>query len=326
MTPTGSVSFATSGSGSFSGGGSCVTAPTATAGVAACRLSYVPLAVSAGTHAITAGYGGDANHAPSQGTAPLTVVAATTSTAIECRPLSVLVGRTSACKATVTDTRSGGLTPAGSLRFATSASGSFSRKGKCTLAATRSAGVSSCQVTYTPSTVGSGRHTITASYSGEANHLSSHDATLLAVKSHVRPPALSGLKLSPARFRAARRGASITVGTQRPRRRSAGTKMRYLDSAHATTKFIVERAVPGVRVGRRCIARHGKLRRRARRCTRTVVLGSFKHVDKPGANSLHFTGRVRGKALAPGRYTLHATASNGGGVSKRRRVGFVIVR
>jgi hypothetical protein len=36
-------------------------------------------------------------------------------------------------------------------------------------------------------------------------------------------------------------------------------------------------------------------------------VGSFAHRDSMGADSFHFTGRVRGRRLAPGAYRLEAS-------------------
>jgi hypothetical protein len=52
----------------------------------------------------------------------------------------------------------------------------------------------------------------------------------------------------------------------------------------------------------------------AKRCTRDVLLhGSFAHAGFAGANSLRFTGRLHGRALAPGSYLLIAAYSGAAG-------------
>ncbi len=53
--------------------------------------------------------------------------------------------------------------------------------------------------------------------------------------------------------------------------------------------------------------KHGK------RCTLLTAIGSFTHVDIAGANSLHFSGRLKGKKLAAGDYRLQAVARNAAG-------------
>jgi AraC-like DNA-binding protein len=73
--------------------------------------------------------------------------------------------------------------------------------------------------------------------------------------------------------------------------------------------FTVRRPEPGVRHGKRCVAgpTHGS-GGHARRCTRYVALGRFTRVDRAGANSFHFTGRLGGHALGAGLYRLDAVA------------------
>ena len=76
------------------------------------------------------------------------------------------------CTATVTDTEtSGPITPTGTVSFtaAPTGSGVFSLS-SCTLPAGTGASVR-CSVTYTPTGLGTGSQTITASYSGDASHL-----------------------------------------------------------------------------------------------------------------------------------------------------------
>ena len=100
----------------------------------------------------------------------------------------------------------------------------------------------------------------------------------------VKPPALSRLSVSPRRVRAATRGATLV-------RRGALT-ISYRDSAAATTRLDVFRTV---RTGKR---------------TRSILVGSFTHRDRAGkTTTLHFSGRLRGRALAVGSYTLTARAS-----------------
>jgi DNA-binding beta-propeller fold protein YncE len=106
--------------------------------------------------------------------------------------------------------------------------------------------------------------------------------------------ALISLRLSPRAFRAARRGPSIS-----PR---AGTKVTYALASPARVRFAVQRAVRGrYRRGR----------------------GAFAHRGSRGSNSFHFSGRVRGRRLRPGRYRLVATTP---GASAPKRTGFRIVR
>jgi hypothetical protein len=132
---------------------------------------------------------------------------------------------------------------------------------------------------------------------------------------------LSPLSLSRSAFSAAPAGASIA------RTSPTGTTVAYTDSRAATTTFTVLSPHLGVRQGASCVkppkrsrARHG------RSCTRFTPVGGFTHVDLAGANHFHFTGRVGGRALAPGGYELSATPVAGRVTGRTRSVAFRIVR
>jgi uncharacterized delta-60 repeat protein len=133
----------------------------------------------------------------------------------------------------------------------------------------------------------------------------------------LKIPGLSGLTFTPTAFPAAPGGASIA--------RTTGTKIRYKDSAAATTKFVVQRVLTGVKSGKSCVKR--KPGKKGKSCTRFVtVTGSFSHVDKAGANSFHFTGRMRGHKLAVGKYRLVAQPRNAAGLGKKLTARFRIIR
>jgi uncharacterized delta-60 repeat protein len=133
----------------------------------------------------------------------------------------------------------------------------------------------------------------------------------------LKIPGLSGLTFTPAAFPAAPGGASIA--------RTTGTKIRYADSAAATTKFVVQRVLTGVKSGKSCVKRKSGMKGKS--CTRFVaVTGSFSHVDKAGANSFHFTGRIGRHKLAVGKYRLVAQARNAAGLGKKLTKRFRITR
>ena len=104
-----------------------------------------------------------------------------TSTSVDCQPASLVLGQTSSCTATVTDTGSTAATPTGPVSFTTDSPGSFGARPSCTLAPTASAGTASCRVGYTPSTTGSGTHTISAAYGGDGGHTASLGVAHVAV-------------------------------------------------------------------------------------------------------------------------------------------------
>jgi hypothetical protein len=114
-------------------------------------------------------------------------------------------------------------------------------------------------------------------------------------------PALSSLRISPKAFRAARRGPSAKAAA------TVGAKVTFRSSEPARTRFIVQRRANGVRYLR--------------------VPGSFRRVAVAGENRFRFSGRLRGRALAPGSYRLVVRAVDGGGkASKPIRRSFRIVR
>jgi hypothetical protein len=118
-------------------------------------------------------------------------------------------------------------------------------------------------------------------------------------------PVLSALKLNPSHLRAERgHGASISAAHT-----PGGATLSYSDSEAATTTFTIQRPRRGYRIGRSCAAKPPRHHRGSvTRCTLYVSLGTFTHVDGGGAVRLHFTGRVNGRPLAPGRYRLTVRA------------------
>ena len=122
---------------------------------------------------------------------------------------------------------------------------------------------------------------------------------------------LSPLALSASYFRAAASGPSIA-------RTATGTTVRYTVSAAATTRFTIQQALPG-RLLPATQASHGlrtcvpptraTVRRKLPACSRYVSLSPLlTHLDAPGLDAVHLTGRLNGHALAPGSYRLLASA------------------
>ncbi|HEX6652459.1 MAG TPA: hypothetical protein VF072_06935 [Thermoleophilaceae bacterium] len=95
------------------------------------------------------------------------------------------------------------------------------------------------------------------------------------------PPVLTGLSLTPASFAAAQRGPALT------RRGRAGAALRFGLSRPATVRFKI--APSGARLG-------------------------FQVRGRRGLNRMRFSGRVRGRRLAAGHYTLTAVATGRGGL------------
>lgn len=140
----------------------------------------------------------------------------------------------------------------------------------------------------------------------------------------VKPLAgvITGLTISPSAFSAAPTGATISTRGASAKKKF-GTKVSYRDSQGATTTFSVLREVSGRRHGKAC-RKPGKGNRHGKRCTILVAIGSFTHADRAGANSLHFSGRLKGRKLAKGAYKLRAVPRNAAGSGVAASRGFTI--
>jgi hypothetical protein len=128
-------------------------------------------------------------------------------------------------------------------------------------------------------------------------------------------PAVTGLDLARAAFRAAARGGSVRAAAK------VGTKVGYTLSAAGTVGFAVERRGAGRKVGGKCRKRT-RANAARKRCDLRLK-GGFKHQGTAGANSFVFTGRLKGRKLAPGRYNLVAKPAGAG--AKASRAKFKIV-
>jgi hypothetical protein len=99
-----------------------------------------------------------------------------------------------------------------------------------------------------------------------------------------------------------------------------GTVFRYVLNGSATVRITIARRLPGRKAGKRCVAPR-KRNANARRCARFVRRGTLRRHGVRGPNTVRFSGRIRRRALAPGRY--RATISTGG-KALPRRVSFTI--
>jgi hypothetical protein len=133
------------------------------------------------------------------------------------------------------------------------------------------------------------------------------------------PSFLARPRLHPRRFRAARRGPSIAV--------RVGTTITYSLSEAARVTFTVQKYRPLSRVCRRRLARTAR-HRTGLRCRRWISLrGRFATTSAAGPASVRFTGRLRRRALKPGRYRLVIRARDAAGnVTRTQRPVFRIVR
>jgi hypothetical protein len=106
----------------------------------------------------------------------------------------------------------------------------------------------------------------------------------------------------PRAFNASARGGSIS--------RLTGAEVSYSLSGPALASFRVER-----------YARRGRRHRYVR------VRGHFSHGSQAGINRFQFTGRIKHRPLAPGRYRLVAVARNSAGqTTATHRASFRVLR
>jgi hypothetical protein len=105
-----------------------------------------------------------------------------------------------------------------------------------------------------------------------------------------------------------------------------GTTFRFKVNQQATVRFAFTQKLPGRKVGHRCVAPNRKNRHKPK-CTRTVTRGKLSYSVGAGAHRLRFDGRLsKHKKLAPGRYTVIITATNGAGPPATKRLTFTIVK
>jgi hypothetical protein len=145
-------------------------------------------------------------------------------------------------------------------------------------------------------------------------------------------PALTvtGLSLSPNRFRRGGREATIARAAARhkTKRLPTSTTISFALSQPATVTLAFQAAKPGVLARGRCTA-PTKGRRRGRPCTRYVAVpGAVSRAAHAGTNRIRFQGVLDGgRSLAPGSYRLSLSAANAGGTSRAaQHPGFTLLR
>ena len=135
-------------------------------------------------------------------------------------------------------------------------------------------------------------------------------------------PAITGLKVTPSRFRAASgRLARIAAAAKPP------ASIALNVSEAATVTFTAERRAVGVRVRGACVApsrRHLPTKRTG--CTRWLATGGATVLALPqGPSTLAFSGRLA-KKLPRGSYRLTATPKDAAGnTGTLRRASFLLL-
>jgi hypothetical protein len=127
-------------------------------------------------------------------------------------------------------------------------------------------------------------------------------------------PRITGVRVSPSRFRVSKRPTAVSAKAKTKTGVPQGTSFHFTLSDAAQLQIVFTRPAAGLRSGKRCLAPSPKLARgHAKRCTRTLTVGTLTRAGEPaGASSLAFSGRIGTKALAPGAYKATLTASAGG--------------
>ena len=127
----------------------------------------------------------------------------------------------------------------------------------------------------------------------------------------VTGPALRGLAIAPARFRARARGGTVVA--------RGGGKVTFRLSEPSLVRFRFQRVVAGRRTGARCAA-PSRSNRGGRRCDRYRYLkGDFVHAGPAGANALRISGRLGGRRLARGATAYGQSRATGRATARARR-------
>ena len=170
LTPTGGVSL----DDSFS----CASLTPVAPGTASCHISVAADDAAASPLRLPILYAGAPGLRPAQATLTLHETGGPRSTKTQigpCSPPSVVYGAQVTCPVTVTDTAGGtATTPHGPVDVTTNGPGSASG---CFGLTQQSVGVGTCTIYYSPAAVGSGTHTLTATFGGDAQHAVSPPAT-----------------------------------------------------------------------------------------------------------------------------------------------------
>ncbi|MGZ4172180.1 MAG: hypothetical protein ACXVRN_12515, partial [Solirubrobacteraceae bacterium] len=112
-------------------------------------------------------------------------------------------------------------------------------------------------------------------------------------------------------------------------KRRYGAVVSYRLNLAASVRVTVQQTLPGRTVGKgkhaRCVAPTSR-NRRARGCRRTLTLrGNFLRAGRAGANHFRFTGRIGGRKLKRGSYTLVLTPSVSGRAGRSAISGFRVL-
>ncbi|MCX6092304.1 MAG: hypothetical protein NTX23_05515 [Candidatus Bipolaricaulota bacterium] len=174
--PTGDVTLASSGSGSFAD--SSLTLTPGAAGVSTCSTSYTPTGAAADTetHTISLSYPGDGTSDPSTGSCAVTVNKRPCNVSVTLSANSAFANETISVTVTVNDASAPpSNVPTGTVHFTSSNAGQFSSTTATLVGGT-------CTVNYTPTDPCAMSHNITAAYAGSGVHLAANGSASLNIK------------------------------------------------------------------------------------------------------------------------------------------------
>ncbi len=120
---------------------------------------------------------------------------------------------------------------------------------------------------------------------------------------------VTGLKVTPARFRRGKRTA--TIARTKTKAMPTATTISFVVSEEATVKLVFEASQQGVRVGAKCTAK-SKTHRSGKRCTRYApVSRGISRAAHAGANRITFDGVLDGgRSLPAGTYRISLLATD----------------
>ena len=215
-----------------------------------------------------------------------------------------------------------GVTPP-SIAIATPADGASYAQGQAVVAAYACSGPATTTVTSCAGPVANGAlidtttpgtYTFTVS-AQDGDGGSATRSTTYTVTAALSPPPSSA---PPTISRASETATSWRESDALPhiaRTVPTGTTFSFAISQSATVTFSFTRTAAGRTIGHKCLAPSFKSRR-AKHCTRTIVVGRLSFAGHPGINQVRFGGRIsRTNKLMTGHYTLKITAAN----AQRRR-------
>jgi hypothetical protein len=133
---------------------------------------------------------------------------------------------------------------------------------------------------------------------------------------------------APRITRAAIRPAVFAVSSRRDptgRAHAGGSQLSYVVNEQARATFSIQSPRAGRLVAGHC-QRPSHANRAQPRCRRWATLGRLTNAGHAGLNKKHFAGRLRGRALRPGRYRITLVAKDAAGNrSQQIALGFGIV-